>query len=40
MFWLSEQETIHANTAYMGDYMIDSQIDRPALSYTYSLSLF
>ena len=29
MFQLSEQETILANVVYMGDYMIDSWIDRP-----------
>ena len=29
-FRLSEQEKVLVNTAYTGDYMIDSRIDRPA----------
>ena len=39
-FRLSEQETILVNTAYTGDYMIDSPIDRPEWGYAYSLSIF
>ena len=39
-FRLSEQETILVNTAYTGDYMIDSPVDRPAWSYACSLFLF